>query len=121
NGPYARFLADAYTRGGKPYIWYDGEMWANFYEEIESKDRLPRILTAAQVERLGVELARFHKACAEIAPKIPPPSKTAKSDAVNLFAQAGARNAGQQFGIDRSRLDLVRRHTHRFLMAVHES
>jgi hypothetical protein len=120
-GPYERFLADAYTRDGKPYIWYDGEMWAIFYEEIEERDRLPRILSGAQVDCLSVELARFHKACADIAPKIPPASKTAKSDAVNLFEQTGARNAGQQFGLDRSRLDLVRRHTHRFLTAMHES
>ena len=32
-----------------------------------------------------------------------------------------ARNAGERFGLDQSRLDLVRRHTHRFLMAIHES
>ncbi len=120
-GPYGRFLADAYTRDGKPYIWYDGEMWAIFYEEIEARERLPRILTDAQVAQLATELARFHKACAAIAPQIPPPSKTAKSDAVNLFEQTGARNAAQQFALDRSRIDLVRRHTHRFLMSVHES
>ena len=120
-GPYERFLADAYTREGKPYIWYDGEMWAIFYEEIEAKDRLPRILTDSQVARLATELAQFHKACAAIAPRIPSPSKTAKSDAVNLFEQTGARNAAQHFALDRSRIDLVRRHTHRFLMAIHES
>ena len=33
----------------------------------------------------------------------------------------GSRNAGEQFGLEQSRLDLVRRHTHRFLMALHES
>jgi hypothetical protein len=120
-GRFGRFLAGAYTRDGKPYIWYDGEMWAIFYEEIEAKERLPRILTDSQVECLATELARFHKACASIAAQIPPASKTAKSDAVNLFDQTGARNAAHQFALDRSRIDLVRRHTHRFLMAVHES
>ena len=120
-GPFGRFLADVYTRDGKPYIWYDGEMWAIFYEEIDAKDRLPRILTDRQVDRLGRELARFHKACLDISVRIPPASKTAKSDAVNLFEQTGTRNAGDQFGLDRSRTDLVRRHTHRFLTAIHES
>jgi hypothetical protein len=120
-GPYGRFLADVYTRDGKPYIWYDGEMWAIFYEEIDAKDRLPKILTDRQVARLGRELALFHKACFDISGDIPPASKTAKSDAVNLFEQTSARNAGEQFGLDRSRTDLVRRHTHRFLMAIHES
>jgi hypothetical protein len=120
-GPYGRFLADVYARDGKPFIWYDGEMWAVFYEEIDAKDRLPRILTDRQVAGLAGELARFHKACLDVSVHIPPASKTAKSDAVNLFEQTAARNAGDQFGLDRSRTDLVRRHTHRFLTAIHES
>ncbi len=67
------------------------------------------------------ELARSTRRASTSLRQIPPASKTAKSDAVNLFEQTGARNAGQQFGLDRSRIDLVRRHTHRFLMAIHES
>mgnify|MGYP006200158543 CR=1 FL=1 len=94
-GPYEHFLADAFTRDGAPYIFYDGEMWAIFYHHIEARDRLPPILTGAQVACLGSELARFHKACAGIARLIPPPSKTAKSDAVNLYEMTSARNAGR--------------------------
>ena len=120
-GPYESFLASVLTAEGRPYLWYDGEMWAVFYEEVTVKDRLPRILSDAQVERLGTEIARFHRACDGIARLVPPPSKTAKSDAVNLYDMLGARNAGERFGLDRSRIDLVRRHTHRFLTAVHES
>ncbi len=120
-GPYEQFLANSYTRDGEPYIWYDGEMWAIFYHYIEARDRLPKILTGSQVARLGTELARFHKACADVAGRIPAPSKTAKSDAVNLYEMTGARNAGQVLGLDQSRVDLVRRHTHRFLMATYES
>jgi Ser/Thr protein kinase RdoA (MazF antagonist) len=120
-GPYEHFLARVLTRDGKPYLWYDGEMWAVLYEEVAVRDRLPRILTPGQVAQLGAELARFHRACAGIARLVPPPSKTAKSDAVNLFEMLAAPSAGEQFGLDQSRLDLVRRHTHRFLMAVHET
>ena len=121
-GPYERFMAGVLTdKDGKPYLWYDGEMWAVFYEQVAAKDRLPDVLTDPQVSRLGVELAGFHRACSGIAHLMPPPSKTAKSDAVNLFEMLGARSAGEQFGLDQSRLDLVRRHAHRFLMAVHES
>jgi hypothetical protein len=121
SGPFGGFLAAAYTRDGAPYIWYDGEMWAIFYEEIESRDRLPAILSDAQVERLATELAKFHKACAAASASIPPASKTAKSDAVNLFEATGSRDAGQRFGLDQSRVDMVHRHSHRFLMAIHES
>ncbi len=120
-GRYDGFMADALTRDGKPYVWYDGETWVVFYTEVEIADRLPRRLTDAQVATLGRELARFHRACDSVARMIPPPSKTAKSDAVNLYEQLGARSAGGEFGLDQSRIDLVRRHTHRFLMAVHES
>ena len=69
-------------------------MWAIFYEEIDAKDRLPRILTDRQVARLGSELACFHKACLDISVHIPPASKTAKSDAVNLFEQTARATPG---------------------------
>jgi hypothetical protein len=120
-GPYERFMAGVFMRDGRPYFFYDGEMWAVFYHEVAVKDRLPKILSDAQVARLGVELAQFHRACAGISRLIPPPSKTAKSDAVNLFEMLASRNAGDQFGLDQSRLDLVRRHTHRFLVAMYET
>lgn len=121
SGPYEHFLANAFTREGAPYIYYDGEMWVIFYHYIEARDRLPKILTGSQVACLGTELARFHKASAAVARLIPPPSKTAKSDAVNLYEMTGARNAGEVLGLDQSRVDLVRRHTHRFLMAAYET
>lgn len=120
-GPYEHFMAGMLTADGKPYLWYDGEMWAVLYHEVAVKDRLPAVLSDAQVARLGTELAEFHRACASISRLIPAPSKTSKSDAVNLFDMLGSRNAGEQFGLDQSRLDLVRRHTHRFLMAAHET
>jgi Ser/Thr protein kinase RdoA (MazF antagonist) len=120
-GPYQDFMARVLTRDGRPYLWYDGEMWVAFYAAIEIGSGLPRRLSDAQVARLGTEIGRFHRACGEIAPALPPPSKTAKSDAVNLYERLGSRNAGDVFGLDQSRIDLVRRHTHRFLMAIHES
>ena len=120
-GPYEHFMAPILTAGGEPYLFYDGEMWVVFYEELVQHDRLPKVLSDAQVANLGRELAKFHRACAGISRLIPAPSKTAKSDAVNLFEMLGSRNAGEQFGLEQSRLDLVRRHTHRFLMALYES
>ncbi len=120
-GPYEDFMANALTLDGRPYLYYDGEMWVVFYEEVEMRDRLPRILTSGQVRRLGGEIGRFHRACTSVSRMIPPTSKTAKSDAVNLFEMLGSRNARDHFGLDRSRIDLVRRHTHRLLTTIHES
>ncbi|PIE32999.1 MAG: hypothetical protein CSA55_02530 [Ilumatobacter coccineus] len=118
---YEQFLAASITVNGRPYVYYDGEMWAVFYHEVPIGAQLPPILEPDQIDQLGREVAHFHKACAAVSRLIPPPSKTAKSDAVNLFAQLNAANAGQRFGLDQSRLDVVKRHTHRFLMAMHES
>ena len=50
SGPYGRFMAEILTTDGRPYLWYDGEMWAVFYEEVEVRDRLPPILTEATTQ-----------------------------------------------------------------------
>ena len=121
-GRFEHFMAATLTTADdRPFVWYDGDMWVVFYDEVEIGDHLPGRLTDGQVTQLGRELAYFHRACDAIAPQIPPPSKTAKSDAVNLYERLGARAAGEVFGLDQSRIDLVRRHTHRFLMNVHDS
>jgi hypothetical protein len=118
--PYEHFLARSLTRGDRPYVWYDGAIWAVFYDEIEVRERLPKILTSGQVDNLGVELARFHRACATVAPLVPPTAKTITSDAIHLLELVSERGAATRFGLDRSRIDLVRRHTHRFLMSLYE-
>jgi hypothetical protein len=118
---FDHFLADAVTRDGRPYLWYDGEIWAVLYGEVQVRDRLPRVLVPGQIEQLGREMAEFHRACTDIAPLLPATSKTIKSDAIHLLDLVSDRHASQQFGLDQSRLDVVRRHTHRFLMNQLES
>jgi hypothetical protein len=118
---YEQFLAEALTRDGRPYLWYDGEIWAILYHEVPLADRLPRILKPAQIDNFAEEIAQFHLACAEIAPLVPPTSKSIKSDAIHLLELVSDRHAARRFGLDRSRLDVVRRHTHRFLMSVYEN
>lgn len=117
---YEGFLASVLTRDGRPYLWYDGEFWAVLYHEVPIGDRLPRVLTGAQVDNLGFEIAEFHRACAEVAPQVPPTSKSIKSDAIHLLEMVSDRHASLMFGLDQSRVDIVHRHTHRFLMALHE-
>jgi hypothetical protein len=120
-GPHEGFMASPLTVDDRPFIFYDGEMWVVFYEEVEVKDQLPAVLSGAQVANLARELAGFHRSCASVSRLVPATSKSAKSDAVNLLEMLGSSNAGEHFGLDQSRIDLVRRHTHRFLMAIHES
>ena len=59
--------------------------------------------------------------CRDRADRYPPTSKTIKSDAIHLLDLVSERHAAARFGLDQSRLDIVRRHTHRFLVAVLES
>lgn len=65
-GPYEQFMARMLTADDQPYIWYDGEMWAVFYREVQVRDRLPAILTEDQVVNFGEEVARFHRATASV-------------------------------------------------------
>lgn len=117
---YEQFLSDAVTLGDRPYLWYDGQIWATFYDEVPIADRLPRVLTPAQIDNLADEMAEFHLECSEIASRVPATSKTVKSDAIHLLDMATDPHAAQQFGLDESRLRIVRRHTHQFLMALYD-
>ena len=74
--PFERFLAGAYTRDGEPYIWYDGEMWAIFYEEIEARDRLPSILT----DRAGRAARRRARAVPQVVRRHRPADPAAVED-----------------------------------------
>jgi hypothetical protein len=121
SGRFEHFLADSLTVAGRPYFWYDGEMWAVLYNEVPVSGRLPRVLTPDHIDNLADEVAAFHRSCADIAALVPPTSKTIKSDAIHLLDLVSERHAAARFGLDQSRLDIVRRHTHRFLVAVLES
>lgn len=117
---YEQFLAEALTRDDRPFIYYDGRYWAILYHELPIAQRLGRVLSPAQVDNLATEMAEFHQTCTEIAPELPPSSKSVKSDAIHLLDLVSDRHASLQFGLDQSRLDIVRRHTHQFLMALED-
>ena len=86
-------LADVLTRDGRAYTWYDGAVWAAFYEEVPRLGSLPRILSDDDVINFAHEIAAFHLACAEVAPKIPLTSKSLKSDAIHLLDLLTSRHA----------------------------
>ena len=55
-GPYEQFMASTLTADGRPYVWYDGDVWVAFYREVEVRDRLPAILAPEQVTNFGEEV-----------------------------------------------------------------
>jgi len=78
------FLAPVVARGGRPCLHRDGPSWVVFYEEVEAGERLPRVLSDAQVENFAEEIARFHRTCLRPAVHVDPTWKTLGSDIATL-------------------------------------
>ena len=77
--PYTNLLAKSLTKNDKLFTYrYQDETfdaWVVFYHPVKVKTQLPRILDLDQIDNLGRELAKFHKACTDIAPALPTSSK----------------------------------------------
>jgi hypothetical protein len=119
-GRFQNLMADSYTIRDRPYTWYDGSIWAIFYEEVPVRHRLPSILSDEEVENLAEEMAAFHRTCTGLALMVPPTSKTIKSDAIHLLELVSERHSSGRFPLTPVQLDEVRRHTEEFLMQLHE-
>jgi Ser/Thr protein kinase RdoA (MazF antagonist) len=119
---YKSFLARTLVgRNGRPFTWYDGAKWVAFYEVLEVREKLPRIITDAQVANLGEEMALFHRQCADVAGLIPRTSTSIRSDAVNLFEMVSDPDlGGRNLHLTVEQVDVVRRHAHRFLERLDE-
>ena len=121
---FAGMLADVWTTrldhlapGERPHIftWYDKTIWAVFYDDVPRAESLPRILSEGLIRNLGREMAEFHLACTDIAPRIPGGSKTIKSDAIHLLDLLESPFAPRNFGLPPEAIGLLWRHTHGFL------
>lgn len=116
---FGGMLAEVWQRDGRLFSWYDRSMWAVFYDDVPRRDALPRVLNAGQLANLGREMAAFHLACTELAPSVPPSSKTIKIDAIRLLDQLESDDAASRFEVDQHGVDLLRRHTYSFLERLH--
>jgi Ser/Thr protein kinase RdoA (MazF antagonist) len=115
---FEHFLAGVLAKDGRAYTWYDGTLWAAFYDEVQRRDALPRILEDHQVENFGREIASFHKACAEIAPQLPPTSNTVKADAIHLLDLLASPFASRNYELSPEHVGVLWRHTHEFLLEL---
>ncbi len=112
---FGGMLADMWKRNGRVFTWYDQNMWAVFYDDVPRRESLPRILDEMQVANLAREMAAFHIACTDLAPKIPAGSKTIKSDAIHLLDLLESPFATRNFDLPPESISVLWRHTHRFL------
>lgn len=127
---FAGMLADVWTerRDRTPtadhppriFTWYDRTMWAVFYDDVPRADSLPRVLSISQIENLGREIAEFHLACSDVAPRIPGGSKTIKSDAIHLLDLLESPFAPKNFDLPPEAIGALWRHTHEFLLQLVE-
>jgi hypothetical protein len=126
---FATFLARPIERDGRVVTTYDGTVWAVAYEEVERRAQLPKILETQHIDQLAYEIAHFHLDCAKAAlgdrgaqgaglAPIPPASTSIKTDIIRLLDLGRDRLAARTLRLDRDQLDTVRRHAHRFLVAL---
>jgi Ser/Thr protein kinase RdoA (MazF antagonist) len=90
-------------------------MWAVFYDDVPRGESLPRVLSEDMIRNLGREMAEFHLACTDLAPRIPGGSKTIKSDAIHLLDLLESPFAPRNFDLPPEAIGLLWRHTHDFL------
>lgn len=118
NTRYANLMADVLTVNGEPFVYYDGDVWAVFYEEVERRVSLPRILGDSDVSNFATEIAHFHRACTDIAQRLPRTSTSIRSDAVNLLERVSDPRVAPGFSFDNRQRQIVRDHAHEFLMQL---
>jgi len=118
HGRWAGFLADVLVVDKRPYTWYDGRCWCAFYTEVQRAESLPRILSTADITALAREIARFHHACADIAPALPPVSNSVKGDAIHLLDQLTNPFAPRNFDLPPEDIGVLARFTHELLLQL---
>jgi hypothetical protein len=86
--PFENFLAKSLTKYGQLYTYrYTNSIldaWVVFYNPIHIDQKLPRIQTEETIKILGSELAKFHKACANVKNTLPPNYKQVTHDIQHL-------------------------------------
>jgi Ser/Thr protein kinase RdoA (MazF antagonist) len=112
---YAKLLADTVTKDGEVFVHRDGPLWAALYEEVPKRRSLPRIVSAADVQNLAEEMARFHQACREVARLVPPTSTSIKSDAIHLLDLVSDPATASRFPYAGPELAHIASHCEQFL------
>jgi hypothetical protein len=112
---YEHFLAPILTTGDDVYTFHAGDAWVAFYEEVPVRASLPRVLSEAQVTTLAQEMACFHRASAEVAPRLAPTWKTLGSDIAILFDALSNPAWLAERGLSKSEAKYLRDHCNLFL------
>ena len=84
---YENFLSRALMKGNQLFVHrFQNDIvdaWVVFYRPIRIKNRMPKRLKNEDIEKLGVEFAKFHKACHLVRNTLPLSSKRVPSARVH--------------------------------------
>ena len=90
-GPFENFLARSLMKGNELFVHrHQSEVidaWVVFYRPIKIRHKLPRRLNEHQINRLGREAAKFHKACHTVRGTLPPSAKSMNVDIDGLLTE----------------------------------
>ncbi len=118
--PFKKFLARSYTLDGNVFTYryrHPGQdVWVVFYRPVRIREKLPRRLGNDDIVNLAGEMARFHLACHQVAPKLPHSSKTLRSDMQDLIETLDTSDGTLEFG---GHINLIRQHASTFLEQSH--
>lgn len=118
---FGNFLAGVLTKDGRVFTHYDSDdVWTVFYEEVPRGIGLPRILENDQIDVFAREIALFHRACADVSPRIPLTSTSIKSDAIHLLDLVSNPRTAKRFALSTKELGVVREHCYKFLVRLDE-
>lgn len=100
--PFDNFLSSALMKGKALFVhrFQNGQVdvWVVFYRPVKIKSRLPRRLNEVQIEKLAVQFANFHKACAVIRHTLPNSTKTLAYDIQHLQQYLRTKAGKMEYG-----------------------
>ena len=112
---YANFLAPVLLKNGEVFTYRDEQAWVVFYGQQPFYDFAPKILTEAQVESFGEEMALFHRACLDISDRVKPTWQSLGADVASLHDAIGSAEWRRERGFADSAIGYVRAHCDAFL------
>ncbi len=115
NGRWNRFLARVLVKDGAVFTHHEGQTWVVFYEEAPRRGLLPRVLSEPQIENLAEELASFHAACHDVAPRLDPTWQTLGADIAQLYDRLSSAEWPARRGFSEADVSLLRRQCDTFL------
>lgn len=114
--PFENFLAKSLTKRGELFAYRHQDSlldaWVVFYNPIQIDQRPEKRQTEPHIEKLGRELARFHKACAKVRNTLPMDFKQTEDDIQDLMDALETEEG--QF-IYRGHEDIIKRQCHEYL------